>query len=155
MKLVCPNNHEHKRFSVIAHVTQEWAVTNDGFYDETLENCVDILAQPNADVFVFTCLTCGEEAITKGEIVEVFATIANGNVPYIDIYDKEDDARNMIDTIQDNKEIIGYIKGYCLRPIKHKYIYEDSANFYYSVEEAIDAAKSLGIDLKYLSPVKR
>ena len=26
MRLVCPNNYEHKRFSVIAHVTQEWGI---------------------------------------------------------------------------------------------------------------------------------
>lgn len=153
MRLVCPNDSSHKTFSVIVHVTQKWEVCEDGMYNSTIEQHVETLIEPNTNDHVFYCMECGGEALTKGEVVTLYATIADKNEPYLDIFEKEEDAKNEIGKTYDEGCITGYIKGYSLRPIGGEYLYDDAPDFCYTIEEAIEEARNLGIDLKYLNPV--
>ena len=154
MRLVCPNNsHEHTTFSTMVHVTQEWEVCEDGTYNSTIEPHVETITEPNTQDHVFFCTVCGAEALTKGEIVTVYATISDEDMPYLDIFDNEEDAKNEIGKIYDGDEISGYIKGYSLRPVGGTYLYSDAPDFCFNIEEAIYNAERLGIELKSLSPV--
>lgn len=60
MKRICPNNKEHKEFSVVCHVTEEWIVDENGEFLELLEGCIDITYGPNDSVWY--CTECGAEA---------------------------------------------------------------------------------------------
>lgn len=153
MRLVCPNDSSHKRFSVIVHVTQEWQVCEDGMYDFTIEWHVETLVEPNINDHLFCCTTCGADALTKGEIVTLYATITDEDSPYLDIFDKEEDAKKEIGKTYYEGCITGYIEGYSLRPVGGKHLYDDAPDFCYSIEEAVYNAKKLGIDLKHYSPV--
>ena len=154
MRLVCPNDSSHNKFYVTVHVTQEWEVCEDGMYFSTIEQHVETLNEPNTNDHTFYCRECGDEALTKGEIVTLYATITDKNEPYLDIFEKEEDAKNEIGKAYgDDGTIIDYIKGYSLRPIGGKYLYDDAPDFCYTVEETIDNAERLGIELRYLRPV--
>lgn len=154
MRLVCPNDSSHKTFSVVVHVTQEWEVCEDGTYNSTIEQHIETITEPNTQDHAFCCTVCGAEALTKGEIVKVYATISDEFKPYLDIFDKEEDAKNEIGkTYGHDGTITGYITGYSLRPIGGKYLYDDAPDFCYTVEEAIDNAERLGIELRHHSPV--
>ena len=61
-KAVCPNNPNHKRFGVTAHVTQDWIVNEDGDFEECVLACVDVTHEPNSED-VWECIECGTEAI--------------------------------------------------------------------------------------------
>lgn len=61
MKLKCPRNDNHKQFSVIAHITQEWKVDLKGDFIEVLTDCIDVLHKPDKDD-QFVCMTCSAEA---------------------------------------------------------------------------------------------
>lgn len=61
-KAVCPNNPNHKRFAVVAHVTQEWVVDNKGVFQECTEDCIDITHYPDSEDY-WECMECGAEAI--------------------------------------------------------------------------------------------
>ena len=62
----CPNNVDgHLYFSVIAHVTQEWAVDRNGDFIEVRSDCIDVLYRPKVGEDLFLCEECGEEAITE------------------------------------------------------------------------------------------
>lgn len=60
MKRICPNNENHKKFSVICHVTEEWIVDESGNYEELLEGCIDIIHGPSESTW--NCIECGAEA---------------------------------------------------------------------------------------------
>jgi len=64
MKLTCPKNNRHRRFSVTAHVTQEWKVDRDGEYLKTLNDCQEVIHHPDTDD-MFICLACGAEALAE------------------------------------------------------------------------------------------
>lgn len=61
MKIVCPKNPEHKKFSVTAHVAETWAVDSDGHFVEVLEPASDVVHSPVSGDF-FECIECGCEA---------------------------------------------------------------------------------------------
>lgn len=153
MKLVCPsNNCEHNTFSVVVHVTQEWEVCEDGTYNSTIEPHIDTLKNPDTqDVFI--CKTCGAEALTLGEVVTLYATISDKDIPYLDIFNNEEDAKKEVGKVYDGEEILGYTKGYSLRPVGGKHLYSDAPDFCFTVEEAIHNAEKMGVELKSLSPV--
>jgi len=68
MKLACPANPEHKRFSVMAHVTEEWIVDENGDFLEMGSVDVGSVTQRprvGSDEFHFVCDDCGTDAITK------------------------------------------------------------------------------------------
>ncbi len=60
MKAVCPNNPEHKRFSTVASVMEEWEVDENGNYLITIES-LQVNHGPNPDN-IWRCLVCGAEA---------------------------------------------------------------------------------------------
>ena len=65
MKITCPNNADHKRFSVTAHVAQLWEVDEDGDFTKELKACTDVDHQPDEhDCYV--CQECGAEATVTG-----------------------------------------------------------------------------------------
>lgn len=61
LKVTCPKSKRHKRFSVTAHVVQEWAVDSTGEYIATLTPCLEVAHRPERGD-LFTCCTCGTEA---------------------------------------------------------------------------------------------
>ena len=123
--------------------------------ESTIDNCVDVLEKPNTENHLFSCMICGAEAITKGEIVILYATVTKDNMmPYIDIFDKEEDAIAEIGEMTDDGEIVGYIKGYSFKPVGGQYLYDDAPDFCYSVDEAVYEAERLGVELTYYRPTE-
>jgi hypothetical protein len=60
-KVTCPKSNRHKRFSVSAHVAQEWQVDEAAEFVKVLDECLDVTHRPQqGDRFV--CMTCGAEA---------------------------------------------------------------------------------------------
>ena len=66
MKVTCPTDHKHDRFSVTAHVTQLWEVDNDGDFVECVSDCVDVTHRPDKDD-LWLCTICGAEAIVEND----------------------------------------------------------------------------------------
>lgn len=60
MKATCPKNPEHKRFSTVAHVMEEWEVTAEGDFVEVRES-LQTDHGPDPDN-IWRCLECGAEA---------------------------------------------------------------------------------------------
>lgn len=65
MKVMCPNNPNHKEFYATAHVVQEWKVDEEGNFLEVANDCLAVASQPDKDS-TWTCAICGAEA----EIIE-------------------------------------------------------------------------------------
>ena len=65
MKLVCPKDSTHKRFSASAHVTEDWVVDEHGVWLENCDEPQQLVSGPHFDVSV--CHECGEWAITTEE----------------------------------------------------------------------------------------
>ena len=64
MKITCPKNPAHLRFSVTAHVAEDWLVDEDGNYLEKLEGNEQVIHEPDSgDMYV--CMECSpvEEVI--------------------------------------------------------------------------------------------
>lgn len=66
MKITCPKNPKHNRFSTTAHVMQDWIIDNDGEFIRCLDQCVEVDQGPEKGNS-FTCMVrgCGEEAIVE------------------------------------------------------------------------------------------
>lgn len=65
MMLKCPNDDgggRHEYFSVIAHVTQEWAMDRNGEFVGVRINCIDVTHRPDY-LDRFMCEECGEDAL--------------------------------------------------------------------------------------------
>ena len=62
-KVTCPKSIKHTKFSVIAHVAQEWEVDENSNFMGLKNSCTDVLHSPDKDDH-FICLTCGAEAFT-------------------------------------------------------------------------------------------
>ena len=62
-RLVCPKSPDHKEFSVMAHVTEEWRVDEQAHFLESL-GVGEVVHEPAPDD-CYTCMKCGAEA--KGE----------------------------------------------------------------------------------------
>ena len=58
MKLKCPVDDTHKRFSAGAHVVETWEVDEHGQWQQLLQS--DVVTGPDFDCSV--CLDCGAEA---------------------------------------------------------------------------------------------
>jgi hypothetical protein len=70
MKITCPKNPKHNRFSATAHVMQEWLVDETGEFVRVLNDCLEVDSGPEVgNEFICTCKTkgkvCGAEAIVK------------------------------------------------------------------------------------------
>ena len=50
-----------QEFCVTAHVTQDWIVDENGTFQRTVAECVEVLHQPDNDD-VWTCNKCGFDA---------------------------------------------------------------------------------------------
>jgi len=61
MKITCPKSKRHKRFSVTAHVVQEWVVDEKSEWQRTTVDCLEVTHRPDRDDR-FVCITCGAEA---------------------------------------------------------------------------------------------
>lgn len=64
MNIRCPKSNRHKRFSVSAHVVQEWEVDPKGDFNKVIKDCTDVTHAPASDD-LFLCRTCGAEAVVK------------------------------------------------------------------------------------------
>jgi len=59
MKAICPNSPNHKRFSTVAHVMEDWEVDENGNFVAVIESLqTDHGPDPGN---VWTCLECGAE----------------------------------------------------------------------------------------------
>jgi hypothetical protein len=63
-KVSCPNSKRHKRFSVTAHVAQEWQVDENGEFKKVLNQCSDTVHWPQKDDY-FICMICDAEATVE------------------------------------------------------------------------------------------
>jgi hypothetical protein len=62
MKLSCPTNPTHKRFSATAHEVRGWIVDESGSFIESDGNgCEQVASGPDFDSSV--CMECGADAI--------------------------------------------------------------------------------------------
>jgi len=62
-KIICPKDIKHTKFSVTAHVAQEWEVDEKAEFSKVITDCTDVTHKPDKDDH-FICLTCGAEAFT-------------------------------------------------------------------------------------------
>ena len=49
-----------KRFCVTAHVTQDWLVDENGFFDRVICDCIDVTHKPDDDD-IWECYECGHD----------------------------------------------------------------------------------------------
>jgi len=63
MKLRCPNNPEHNRFSAIAHVAETWEVDEEGNVEDAWGD--EVVSGPHFDTSV--CMICGADTIVEEE----------------------------------------------------------------------------------------
>jgi hypothetical protein len=62
MKIICPNNPNHKQFKVEAQVIEEWIVDEEGEYLKLASvDPIDVTHKPD-DKDYYECQTCGAEA---------------------------------------------------------------------------------------------
>ena len=62
MKVTCPKNPNHKRFSVTAHVTEEWVVDEEGNFVESREgHSPEVVHEPEVGD-LYTCEECHTQA---------------------------------------------------------------------------------------------
>jgi len=61
MKIVCPKNDKHGRFTVTAHVAQLWLVDKGGHFHSVGADCIEVTHEPDGDDR-FVCWECGAEA---------------------------------------------------------------------------------------------
>lgn len=57
---ICPKCG-NKRFSVTAHVAQEWEVDENGNFIKTITECTDVTHTPDDDD-IWVCTKCGYDA---------------------------------------------------------------------------------------------
>lgn len=60
MKVTCPKNKNHKRFTTVAHVMEEWLVNEHGEFIDVRET-LQVDHGPDAGN-VWVCDVCGAEA---------------------------------------------------------------------------------------------
>ena len=60
MKATCPNSEEHKAFTTVAHVSQDWKVDDEGNFLACVGD-IEVIAPPNP-YNIWTCEECGAEA---------------------------------------------------------------------------------------------
>jgi len=61
MRLICPNDPNHNRFSVTAHVSQEWEVDGQVQFQKCLQEAVDTIHAPDKDDF-YLCVICNVQS---------------------------------------------------------------------------------------------
>lgn len=64
LKITCPNNPRHKKFSVTGHITQLWRVDEHCNFVSVLKDCLDVTHRPDKDDR-YVCMTCDAEAKTE------------------------------------------------------------------------------------------
>ena len=65
--MVCPKDKTHDEFQVTAHVTEDWVVDGEGNYvRHDPQQAREVLYDPD-EQDIWTCATCGTEAISKAE----------------------------------------------------------------------------------------
>ena len=63
MKAICPTNKNHKQFTTVAHVMEEWLVDETGNFIEVKES---LQTTHGPDIGnICTCVECGAEAEVK------------------------------------------------------------------------------------------
>jgi hypothetical protein len=66
LQAICPKSVNHKRFSVVAHVAQEWIVDEHGTFIKSEDECTSVVHTPDKDD-VWVCWECGTAATVKEE----------------------------------------------------------------------------------------
>lgn len=147
MRVVCSKNIEHDEFLTVAHVMQDWKVDSEGNFLEVYDDCVEVTNNPDIDND-WQCAICGANAITRGKIVALYATVLEGQLDsYADIYNNEDEAREQIGKYVDDLKVVDIKVGYSIAPKGMDILYNEAPDFCESREEAIDIAKELNIIL--------
>jgi hypothetical protein len=70
LKITCPKNPKHNRFSTTAHVMQEWVVDEGGEFVRCADSCMEVTHGPtNGNSFI--CVNkhkgriCGADAVVE------------------------------------------------------------------------------------------
>jgi len=63
MKVVCPNNKSHKRFTVTTHVTERWLVDEERLIVEIVPADSEVIHRPDADD-LFEGVDCDATAVS-------------------------------------------------------------------------------------------
>ena len=147
MKVVCSKNMNHDEFLTVAHVVQEWKVDSEGNFLNVYDDCIEVTHNPDIDNDQ-QCAICGAKAITRGEIVKLYATVLEGQLDsYADIYDNEKEAREQIGKYINDLKVVDIKCGYSIAPRGTKILYNEAPDFCESREEAKDIAEELEIIL--------
>jgi hypothetical protein len=64
IKLTCPNDPKHNRFSVTAHVSQEWEVDGSAQFQKCIQESIDTIHAPDKDDF-YLCVVCNAQSKAK------------------------------------------------------------------------------------------
>ena len=63
MKATCPTSKDHKRFTTVAHVMEEWLIDEAGTFIEVRESLQTTHGPDAGNIWV--CVECGKEAEVK------------------------------------------------------------------------------------------
>lgn len=147
MKAICPNNREHKEFISSTLIIEDWKVDSEGNYISTTDRCI-ALGYNEDEEEVWKCATCGSWAIMRGDIIELYATVLEGQEDcYANIYIKEKEANSQIGKLVNGVKVVAVKKGYSLAPKGSTVIYDEAPDFCESRENIENIAIKLGIDL--------
>lgn len=73
------------------------------------------------------CAICGASAITRGEIVPLYATVLEGQLDsYADVYNDKEEAEKQIGKYIDNLKVVDVKCGYSLAPKDTKILYDEA-----------------------------
>ena len=61
MKIKCPANPTHDKFTVTVQVAQDWKVDENGNFLECVDECSQVYQHPTTDHY-YECAICGAEA---------------------------------------------------------------------------------------------
>ena len=91
---------------------------------------------------------CGASAITRGEIVPLYATVLEGQLDsYADVYNDKEEAEKQIGKYIDNLKVVDVKCGYSLAPKGTKILYDEAPDFCESIDKIMNIAKELEIIL--------
>jgi hypothetical protein len=61
IRAICPKSNAHRKFITTVHVAQEWIVNDRGDWEDTMDECTDVVAGPTK-FNIWQCEICGAEA---------------------------------------------------------------------------------------------
>lgn len=64
---VCPKCGKDTTFTTSAHVAQTWEVDNKGNFIDCIEDCTDVIANPDVGN-IWSCTKCGAEGVFVSDV---------------------------------------------------------------------------------------